>query len=1030
MVSKQVFNLRSLGSRISRRRESLRSLLLAGLCTGLIAPPTFAQTTRTWDSTHTRNAWLSARNWSTTSNFAGQTSNASATAQGNSNDIAVIGAVGFTGNNLGINMNTSSNTGLTDNTGANQLLQLGTIRFTSGLGKDLTIGKSDSTLNGNLRLNGGTVGSFTNVILVNESSFNVTIANTAGGSGTMGLQLGNSSANTIVIGSTGNIVISNIISSVSGSSPLVFQGTGDGRVDVTNSVNTFTGNISILGAEVRFTTDGSMGNAANDIVIDGGRFGKASDGTTVTLGAGRTISVGDGVGTSISSAGAGTLVYNGVIDNKTGETGSWAKQGAGILELGGASTYTGSTAINNGTLRLTTGNDRLPTGTVVSLGQAASANLGTFDLNGRNQQIAGLNSVSGTYADDVNNLNNTITSTAGATLTLGGSGTYSFGDGSNANSGVITNAISIVKSGTGTQTFGDANTYTGTTSINNGVLNIRNGSGLGATTAGTTVASGAALELQGGISIVAETLSLNGSGVSSGGALRNVSGNNTYGGLVTLTGNTRINSDSGLLNLSNTGTIAGTGFGLTVGGAGNTEIASIIGTGSGSLTKDGSGTLTLTAANTFNGETLVSAGTLGLNNVNALQNSTLNTGTSGSQSVSFGVAGTNTYNLGGLSGSDDLAIGANTLSVGSNGANTSYSGILSSTGGGLTKTGNGTLVLGGSNSYVATTISAGTLQVGSGGTSGTLGTGAVLNNAALAFNRSDSVTIGNIISGSGSLTQSGSGTTILTGANSYGATTISAGTLQVGNGGTSGSLGSGAVSNSGTLVFNRSDAILSVSNVTGSGAIQQSGSGTTTLNGTNSSGSTLISAGTLAVNGTLSSGTFSVANAGTLQGTGIVTAGTVNVDGVLAPGNSIGTMAFVGNVDLTGGTLEIEYDGSFRDLLTVTGNLDLTGASLNLDKIFGGASAPLNQWFVFAQYGTLTGTFGNNIFANPSISPYHFVVDYNYGGGNQIAFSAVPEPSSLALIGLTGVSGLWVRWRRKKKNDGAISSDGKDNAPA
>ena len=58
------------------------------------------------------------------------------------------------------------------------------------------------------------------------------------------------------------------------------------------------------------------------------------------------------------------------------------------------------------------------------------------------------------------------------------------------------------------------------------------------------------------------------------------------------------------------------------------------------------------------------------------------------------------------------------------------------------------------------------------------------------FNRSDTLTYGGVVSGTGSLTQAGPGTTILTGANSYtGTTTISAGTLQIGNGGTTGTTG-------------------------------------------------------------------------------------------------------------------------------------------------------------------------------------------------------------------------------------------------
>ena len=78
-----------------------------------------------------------------------------------------------------------------------------------------------------------------------------------------------------------------------------------------------------------------------------------------------------------------------------------------------------------------------------------------------------------------------------------------------------------------------------------------------------------------------------------------------------------------------------------------------------------------------------------------------------------------------------------------------------------------------------TTIDAGTLQVGTGGMTGTLGTGAVVDNAALVVNRSDAVTVGNVISGTGTLTQAGTGTVTLTGPNTYsGATTISAGTLE------------------------------------------------------------------------------------------------------------------------------------------------------------------------------------------------------------------------------------------------------------
>jgi len=100
---------------------------------------------------------------------------------------------------------------------------------------------------------------------------------------------------------------------------------------------------------------------------------------------------------------------------------------------------------------------------------------------------------------------------------------------------------------------------------------------------------------------------------------------------------------------------------------------------------------------------------------------------------------------------------------------------------GITKTGNGKLLLTANNAYQGTTlILGGTLQVGSSGTSGTLGAGDVTNNAALVYNRSDSSTVGNSISGTGTLTQFGSGTLVLSGTNTYsGVTIVSNGVLRL-----------------------------------------------------------------------------------------------------------------------------------------------------------------------------------------------------------------------------------------------------------
>src|SRR5207245_7479568 len=103
----------------------------------------------------------------------------------------------------------------------------------------------------------------------------------------------------------------------------------------------------------------------------------------------------------------------------------------------------------------------------------------------------------------------------------------------------------------------------------------------------------------------------------------------------------------------------------------------------------------------------------------------------------------------------------------------------------------------------------------------------------------------------GSLTKVGTGTLTLTGANTYsGGTTISAGTLQLGNGGTSGSI-VGDVVNNGTFAVNRSDTFTFGGVISGAGAFQQIGTGTTVLTATNNTytGPTVVDAGRLLVDG-------------------------------------------------------------------------------------------------------------------------------------------------------------------------------------
>lgn len=207
--------------------------------------------------------------------------------------------------------------------------------------------------------------------------------------------------------------------------------------------------------------------------------------------------------------------------------------------------------------------------------------------------------------------------------------------------------------------------------------------------------------------------------------------------------------------------------------------------------------------------------------------------------------------------------------------------------------------------------------------------------------------------GAGTLTKQGAGTLTLTGANTYaGGTVIEAGTLQLGDGGTTGSL-VGNVSNDGILAFNRSDAVLFGGLVAGNGGVQQIGTGTTTLTSNSASllGVSGVYDGILSVNGVLG-GSMEV-RGGRLQGVGQVGTTTNFAGGTIAPGNSIGTLTIAGNYIGNGGTLEIETvlgdDGSATDRLIVSGD---TSGSTDVRVInLGGTGAPTTEGIKIVEVG-------------------------------------------------------------------------------
>lgn len=163
-------------------------------------------------------------------------------------------------------------------------------------------------------------------------------------------------------------------------------------------------------------------------------------------------------------------------------------------------------------------------------------------------------------------------------------------------------------------------------------------------------------------------------------------------------------------------------------------------------------------------------------------------------------------------------------------------GVISGAGN-LSKTDGGNAVLTADNSYQGTTnIAGGTLTIGNGGTAGSLGVGNVnmSNNTTLVINRSNDYTINSAIvgaaNGNGTLTKQGGGKLILTKDNNHGVTNVTEGILQIGNGGTTGSLGynNNAVNlSAGTkLIFNRSNTYGSANVIAGDGSLEIAMTGT------------------------------------------------------------------------------------------------------------------------------------------------------------------------------------------------------------
>ena len=439
-------------------------------------------------------------------------------------------------------------------------------------------------------------------------------------------------------------------------------------------------------------------------------------------------------------------------------------------------------------------------------------------------------------------------------------------------------------------------------------------------------------------------------------------------------------------------------------------------TGTGALTKTGTSIATLTGANTFSGGTTISGGTLIVNSFGLVGSVTNNATLEFSQDSNgtfagtisgtgqlvksgtgrIGLTGTNVYTGGTTINAGTLTVTTSslpgavvnnaTLQFNQDGRGT-FKGVISGTGAVL-KTGLGAAGLTGVNTYTGgTTVDAGTLVV----TTASL-PGNVTNNAILQFNQSSRGTYFGVISGTGALVKTGTGSVGLTGANTYlGSTTISDGILLVTTSSLPGdSANPGSVVNNATLQFNQASSGTYFGVISGTGAVVKTGTGSTGLVAANTyTGGTTVSEGILFVttlslpgdvvnNATLqfnqgSKGTY----AGVISGTGAVLktgAGAVGLTGAntYAGGTTIseGTLV-VTSASLPGdvvnnaiiqfnqngnGTYASAITGTGSLLKTGTGNLGLTG----LNTYSGGTTISDGTLFVTTASLPQTGSVVNN----------------------------------------------------------------------
>ncbi len=442
------------------------------------------------------------------------------------------------------------------------------------------------------------------------------------------------------------------------------------------------------------TTSGTINNVAGLTFQEG----------NVTLGGTGTLTL------SGTNATANVTTAQATISAILAGSATFQKSGAGLLTLSGNNTYSGGTTLAAGSLALGhnsalgTGALTINGGTILASG--ASRAISNSVVIGSDFTIGGSQALTFNGAISLGGGTRTITVDNTATTTFAGAVTEPWYSG-------------ITKAGSGELVLSGNNTFSAPVTVSGGTLTLAHNNALGdAGTYGNSVASGATLQLQGGITVT-ESFTVTGTGAGGNGALHNASGTNTLDGAVTLGGNSTFTSSAGTLGITGQLQID-TGNTLTTTGAGNFDFSGSI--NGNKLVHAGTGTLTFSGSSANNFSALdLNSGTLLLNRTagaNALTAATINigdgSGSAGSAVLRLGAsnqiadhAGTlnlksdgrldlngkteSVHSIGGT-GQIDLSTAGSSLTVGANSGSSTFGGSLLGTGI-FTKAGSGLLDL-------------------------------------------------------------------------------------------------------------------------------------------------------------------------------------------------------------------------------------------------------------------------------------------------------------------------------------------------